>query len=132
MTRRTIVFTAALLVFLLPAAGVAPAQTARTSRLMREKLLHSQRILASVTTSDYALMQKETQALTKITQSQEWNELMMGGLRPYTTGFVKALADLTSAAERRDYDAAGSSFTAMTTACIQCHKHVMKSRIAGR
>jgi hypothetical protein len=128
MTKRTIVLGVA---FLFAAVSAVSAQSARTSRLMREKLLHSQRILAALTTSDYTLMQKETLALTKVTQSQEWAELMTGTLRPYATGFIKALADLTAAADRRDYDAAGSSYTAVTTACIQCHKHVMNSRIAG-
>jgi len=130
MKTRILVLSAVLLT-LLP-GGVASAQSARTSKLMREKLAHSQRVLAALTTSDYALMQRETQALTKITQSTEWAELMTGTLRPYTTGFTKALADLTAAAEQRDYDTAGASYTALTMACIQCHKHVMKSRIAGR
>jgi hypothetical protein len=127
-----IAVAATVLIAFFTAATAASAQTARTSRLMREKLLHSQRVLAALTTSDYTLMQKETQALTKIVQSPEWTELMIGPLRPYTTGFTKALGDLTAAAANRDYDAAGSSYTAMTTACIQCHKHVMNARIAGR
>ena len=106
------------------------AQTARTGRLMQEKLTHAQRILAALTTSDYALLQKETQALQRITQSPQWNELMTSELRPHATGFVKALGDLAAAAERRDYDAAGAGYGALTAACISCHKHVMRSRIA--
>jgi hypothetical protein len=112
-------------------ADVASAQTARTGRLMREKLLHSQRILAALTTSDYALLQRETQALTRITKNPLWTELIMSDLRPYTTAFNKALADLSAAAEQRDYDGAGASYSALTAACFQCHKHVMNSRIAG-
>jgi len=112
--------------------NVADAQTARTGRLMREKLLHSQRILAALTTSDYALLQKETLALTQVTKNPVWTELMTAELRPYTGGFTKALADLAAAADRRDYEAAGASFNALTTACFQCHKHVMSSRIARR
>jgi len=129
MRIRTIVLAVAIFFAL---TGIASAQTARTSRLMREKLLHSQRVLAALTTSDYVLMQRETQALTKITQSPEWSELITSSLRPYTSAFTKALADLTAAADRRDYDAAGTGYTAMTMACIQCHKYVMKSRIAGQ
>jgi cytochrome c556 len=111
-------------------AGFAGAQTARTGPLMREKLQHSQRILAALTTSDYALLQRETLALTRVTKSPLWAEMMTAELRPYTGSFLKALADLTAAADRRDYDAAGASFSAMTAACIQCHKHVMNARIA--
>jgi hypothetical protein len=112
-------------------AGVSSAQTARTARLMREKLLHSQRILTALVTSDYTLLQRETQALVNITKSPEWSELMTADLRPYTSGFTKALADLAAASNRRDYDAAGASYGALTAACLECHKHVMKSRIAG-
>lgn len=111
-------------------ANVADAQTARTGRLMREKLLHSQRILAALTTSDYALLQKETLALTQITKNPIWTELITAELRPFTGGFTRALADLSAAADRRDFDAAGASYAALTTACFSCHKHVMNSRIA--
>lgn len=115
---------------LLGGASDAAAQTARTRRVMQDKLAHAQRILAALTTSDYALLQKETQALQRITQSPQWNELMVGELRPYTGGFLKALGALTAAADARDYDAAGASYGALTAACISCHKHVMSSRIA--
>lgn len=133
MTTRTRRFArvALLLVpLLLSGAADGHAQTARTGRLMQEKLAHAQRILAALTTSDYALLQRETQALQRITQSPQWNELMTAELRPYASGFVKALGDLAAAAERRDYDAAGSGYGTLTAACINCHKHVMRSRIA--
>jgi hypothetical protein len=122
---RTVAFLCGC-VFLL--ADIVNAQTSHTAKLMREKLLHSQRILAALTTSDYAVLQRETRALTRVTQSPDWTELMTGSLGPYTKGFVKALGDLSEAAERRDYDAAGASYTAVTAACFGCHKHVMRSR----
>ena len=112
-------------------ASGAGAQTPRTGRVMREKLLHSQRILQGVTTSDWALLQRETQALTAVTKSPTWTELITPELRPWAGGFQKALSDLSQAVDRRDYDAAGASFTALTAACVACHKHVMSSRIAG-
>ena len=111
-------------------ASTASAQTARTGRLMREKLQHSQRILQAVTTSDWALLERETQALTAITKSPTWAEVMRPEFRPYADGFQKALADLSAAAARRDYDSAGRSYLALTGACLTCHKHVMNSRIA--
>jgi cytochrome c556 len=115
---------------LLAGATAADAQTARTGTLMRAKLLHSQRILAALTTSDYALLQRETNALTAITQNPIWTDLITAELRPYTGDFTKALANLSAAAGRRDYDAAAASYSALTTACFSCHKHVMRSRIA--
>ena len=117
-------------VVFLAAATCASAQTPRTGKLMREKLLHSQRILAALTTSDYTMLQRETLALTKVTQNPVWDELMTTPFQPYARDFAKALAGLAAASDRRDYDAAGASFTALTTACLGCHKHVMSSRIA--
>jgi hypothetical protein len=115
----------------LACAEASSAQTARTARLMREKLTHSQRILAALVTSDYGLLQRETQALTSITRSPEWMALMTADMRPYTSGFTRALGDLSAAAERRDYDTAGAGYGALTAACIDCHKHVAKTRVAG-
>ena len=111
-------------------ASAASAQTARTGRLMREKLQHSQRILQALTTSDWALLQRETQALTDVTRNPTWTELITPELRPYTGAFQKALADLAGAADRRDYDSAGASYSALTSSCFGCHKHVMNVRIA--
>ncbi|HET9832632.1 MAG TPA: hypothetical protein VFP91_13005, partial [Vicinamibacterales bacterium] len=59
-----------------------------------------------------------------------WTELMTPELRPYTGGFQKALAELSKAADRHDYDTAGATYSALTTTCFACHKHVMNSRIA--
>ena len=132
MTRRirtlAVVFTLGVTLF---GAVEGHAQTARTRRVMQDKLAHAQHILAALTTSDYALLQKETLALKKVTGSPQWAELMTAELRPYTKDFLKALADLSAAADRRDYDAAGASYGALTAACIGCHKHVMSSRIAS-
>jgi hypothetical protein len=121
-----------LLVAMALIAGVtaADAQTVRTGTLMRTKLLHSQRILAALTTSDYALLQRETNALVAITEHPTWTELITADLRPFTGDFAKALANLSAAAGRRDYDAAAASYSALTTACFSCHKHVMRSRVA--
>jgi len=113
-------------------ASSADAQTVRTGRLMQEKLLHSQRILAALTTSNYDLLQRETRGLIRITENPVWKELITPELRPFTGDFTKALADLAAASDRRDYDAAGASYTALTSACFACHKHVMNTRIARR
>jgi len=127
MTRRFAAFIAAAC---LVAAQSADAQTVRTGRLMREKLVHAQRILAALTTSDYVLLQKETGALIKVTENPTWKELMTPELRPYTGDFTKALASLAAAADRRDYETAAASYSQLTAACLACHRHVMNARIA--
>jgi cytochrome c556 len=121
----------AVLVISLACAGISSAQTVRTARLMREKLQHSQRVFAALVTSDYGLLQRETQALSAITQNPVWSESMGRELRPFTGAFSRALAELSAASERHDSDAAAAAYSSMTSACIECHKHVMKSRVAS-
>jgi hypothetical protein len=57
---------------------------------MREKLTHSQRILAALTTSDYALLQRESHALIAVIHTQVWSELMTSEYLAYTSGFTKS------------------------------------------
>jgi len=97
---------------------------------MREKLGHSQKILEALTTSNQTLLLTESEALTRIAASPVWNELRTPELRVYTDNFLKAVADLNASAKRRDLDTAAVNYTALTTSCYQCHKHLKGARIA--
>jgi cytochrome c556 len=112
------------------AGAVTSAQTARTGGIMRLKLAHAQKILEALTTSNHALLSRESGALSEIAASPAWNELRTPELRGYTDRFIKAVADLDAAAKRRDLDAAAASYNTLTTTCYQCHKHLKDSRIA--
>ena len=113
------------------ATGLAPAQTPRTGNLMREKLVHSQKILEALTTSNQALLLRESEALQQIAGSPQWTaELRTPELRGYADTFIKAVAALSAAAKRRDTDAAAANYNTMTTACYQCHKRLKDMRIA--
>jgi cytochrome c553 len=112
-------------------AGIAPAQTPRTGRLMREKLAHSQKILEGLTTSNQDLLVREADALSRIATSPQWAaDLRTPELRGYAESFIKTVTDLAAAARRRDLDAAAANYNTMVTACYQCHKHLKNSRIA--
>ena len=118
------------IVILLLAAGAAPAQTARTGQLMREKLGHAQRVLQALTTSDYAMLDRESAALSRLAASPVWEELKTKELRIFTDNFLKAVADLAAASKRRDLDAAAVHYTTLVTACYQCHRHLKDTRVA--
>jgi cytochrome c556 len=121
--------SAAIAVFLL-ATGVAFAQTARTAAVMRTKLVHSQKILEALTTSNQTLLMRESEALIRIAASPVWNELRTPDLRAYTDNFLKAVADLDASAKRRDLDTAAVNYNTLTMSCYQCHKHMKDVRIA--
>ena len=116
---------------LLAGAADGHAQTARTGRLMQEKLTHAQRILAALTTSNYGLLQKETLALQRLTQSPQWNELMTAELRGRTRPASSKRWPISPPPRIGvTTTAPAGSTSAVVAACINCHKHVMNSRIA--
>lgn len=111
-------------------AALASAQTARTAPMMRDKLVHAQRVLEALTTSNYGLLGRETTALSLIAQSPRWSELKTKELRVSVEAFQKAINDLDAAAKRRDLDGAASSYGGLVASCYQCHKQLKGLRIA--
>ena len=106
------------------------SQTLTTRRVMREKLAHTNRILEALTTSNLAVLERESVALLRITESPQWSEVNSAELRPYTDAFVNAIRELTESARRRDLDAAASQYGTLTMTCYQCHRYRKSSRIA--
>lgn len=99
--------------------------------MMRDKLGHAQRILEALTTSNHDLLIRETGALSRIAQSQQWTtDLRTPELRGYAESFIKSVAELEAAAKRRDLDTAASEYNRLTTSCYQCHKRLKDYRIA--
>jgi hypothetical protein len=113
------------------ASGAAPRQTAATSRVMREKLTHAQRLLEAITTSDYALLERESQALSRLTNDLGWMVLKTPEYRRQSDTFLRAADDLVAAAKQRDLDLAAMHYVSLTMSCYQCHRYVKNSRIAS-
>ena len=109
----------------------ARAQTPRTRTVMRTKLVHTQKILEALMTSDYAALERESAALSKITETPEWSELKTAELYAYTKKFLDATHALADAARQRDLDGAAKRYGELTTACYECHKYRKGIRIAG-
>jgi len=112
--------------------GTSPGQTPRTRTVMRTKLVHTQKILEALMTSNYAALERETNALARVTETPEWAELKTSELYAYTKRFLEATQQLADAARQRDLDRAAKQYGELTTACYECHKYRKGVRIAGR
>ena len=120
------VLTAALI-----AAGASvTGQTLKTSRVMKEKLTHAQRILEALTTSNYPLLDQQAEALSRIVDSPEWDELKTPEFRGYIEAFTKATRDLLAASKRRDLDTAAARYEPLVASCYSCHRYRKGSRLA--
>ena len=108
----------------------AAAQTPATARIMREKLGHSQKILEAILTSSFALLDRESAALIKVTQSPAWTVLQGPEYLRQSEAFLKALRELNAAAKDRDLDAASERYADLTRSCFACHRYMKDRRVA--
>lgn len=111
--------------------GVASlAQAQIVNRVMKTKLEHSQKILESVVISDWAALERHSQELQRLANDPAWMVLKTREYARQSEAFLRATEDLIDAAKRRDLEAAPLAYVSMTMSCVQCHRHVARSRIA--
>lgn len=110
------------------AASLAHAQI--VNRVMKTKLEHSQKILESVVISDWAALERHSQELQRLANDPAWMVLKTREYARQSEAFLRATEDLIDAAKRRDLEAAPLAYVSMTMSCVQCHRHVARSRIA--
>jgi hypothetical protein len=96
---------------------------------MRDKLAHSEKVLEAIMTSDYALLERESQALADATKAPAWDVLKSPAYARHSAAFLAAVGDLTEAARKRDSDAAALRYVSMTLTCYDCHRYVKGARI---
>jgi hypothetical protein len=123
---------ALILVLLASSSVLVAGQTRATGRVMREKLGHSQKILEAILTSDFALLDRETAALAKATESPAWTVLRSPEYMRQSEAFLKSLRQLSTAAKERDLDTAAQQYVALTMTCFACHRHMKDQRLAER
>jgi len=122
-----VLFAVAILTpMLMPAAS---AQTVATGRLMREKLAHAQKVLEAIMTSNYAMLDKESSALERVSEDPAWMVLKTPEYRRYSASFMRASQALVAAAKDRDFDAAEVANQSLMTSCYQCHRYVKNARV---
>ena len=117
-----------LSVLLLLTPGHAPAQNPTLKTLMRAKLLNTQRLLESLVTADFAGIQRDADALSRISEKEiiSWQMGVQPEYAKQATYFVLSVRGLQEAAAGRNIDAALREYTTLTSSCVQCHAHVRR------
>ena len=87
---RTFIRMPLVVMALLVMSGSAlPGQTPATAQLMRAKLGHSQRVLEALMTSNYAVLERESTALSAATKAPGWAVLQTPEYARYSTMFTR-------------------------------------------
>jgi hypothetical protein len=101
------------------------------SRVMREKLQHSQAILAAVVTSDWAALDRESRQLALVSKDPAWvTALTDPAYLRQSDAFGAAVQKLIETSSKRDLEAAGEAEVALTRSCVSCHIHMARNRVA--
>ena len=115
--------------FLLVSGLAASGQTPALGTVMREKLMHSQRILGAIVTSDYATLDRESAALLRATEGPAWSVLKTPEYSRQSEAFLRSVNELVQAAKARDLDAAATAYVSVTMNCVGCHRYIARARI---
>ena len=110
----------------------AVGQTAQTKRVMQQKLAESQQLLGALVTSNWAALNQRAQALQALTKDPGWQVLQTPEFRDYTSAFQRSTQGVTAAAGQRDQRTALTAYNQLVSSCVECHRYIARSRIAGR
>ena len=127
---RSVIRLVAIVALLVMSGSAAPGQTTATSRVMREKLMHADKILEAIMTSDYIALERHSVDLARATESPGWFVLKSPEYARHSSAFVRATDDLVDAAKHRDLDAAAQRYVTLTLTCFDCHRYVKRNRMA--
>lgn len=115
---------------LVAAANISHAQNNQTRQVMRQKLQHSEALLAALVTSNWDSLDRNGRALEALTTQPGWQVLRLPEFNKYTNAFQRSTAALVDAARARDGEAALPAYNGLVSSCVECHRYVARSRIA--
>jgi cytochrome c556 len=97
---------------------------------MRVKLSYSQKVLEGLTTEDFDLIAKNSQAMSLLSQATNWQVLQTAEYLQQSQDFRHTADALTEAARKKNLDGAALAYVELTMKCINCHKYVRGVRTA--
>ena len=111
-------------------ASPAAAQTRQTKQVMRQKLAHSQQLLAALVTSNWTSLSSGAHDLEVLTHQAGWDVLRGPEYNKQTLAFQRAIQALEDASKQRDQRTALAAYNGLVASCVECHSFVARSRIA--
>ena len=102
----------------------------KLQKLMRGKLDAANKILEGLTTEDFELVGKGSDALTKISSHEAWRVSNDTMYRQQSIEFQSMVKRLSRAAKDEKLDTAALAYVQVTISCIDCHKWVRAVLIA--
>jgi hypothetical protein len=100
----------------------------KASIWMKEKLNHSQQILAGLTKEDFEMIRKNADALLVVGYLEKSDRAKDAEYRRQIRNFEDATKELIRQAEKKNLGGATLAYTQMTLSCVQCHTVVRDAK----
>jgi cytochrome c556 len=98
---------------------------------MRVKLSHSQKVLEGLTTQDFDMIAKNSEAMSLLSLETNWQVLQTAEYLDRSKDFRRTADALTEAAKKKNLDGTALAYVELTMNCVNCHKYVRGVRLAG-
>lgn len=97
--------------------------------LMVVKLEDSKRVLEGLTTENFDLVVKNSQAMSLLSEDAAWQVLQTPEYVERSAEFRRTADRLTAAAKKKNLDGAALAYVELTMKCIDCHKYVRDQQV---
>jgi hypothetical protein len=101
------------------------------SVFMRKKLEASEQILEGLTSEDKQLIAKGAKAIIELSAAEKFQVQNNVMYRQFSKEFQASAKSLLEAAEKGNFDGAQLKWVDTTMKCLECHKFVRGTRLAG-
>jgi hypothetical protein len=101
------------------------------ARFMRAKLASSQQVLEGLVTEDFKLVKTGAKRMQIMSRAAEWQVIGGPVYEQYSSDFRRSAEDLVKQAEKKNVDGATLTYMRLTMNCVNCHRFVRESKVAG-
>jgi hypothetical protein len=111
------------------ALHVHGAQQGDLKTFMRQKLVHSQKVLEGLTLEDYALVAENARAMMELSQDTRWRVSPNVNYLRMSAEFQDLAEELARKAKEKNLDGATLAYVRLTMNCVKCHEFTRDNRI---
>jgi hypothetical protein len=111
-------------------AGGIPRQAAgqeKLSNFMKRKLEHSQKTLEGLSTADFDLIVRHSQAISLLCEDELWMVIQTPEYRERSREFQRSINAITNAARAKNLEAATLAYVDATLKCVSCHQYIRQA-----
>ena len=131
MTQRIRPACLGVVILIVAATTVGSAQRPNLGELMREKLMHAERLVGAVVLGNHGQVAQSAAELVRLSEATTWSPLQTPQYLNHASQFRVAAQTLADEARDRNTDGVSLAYMEMTLSCVQCHKLVRGARLGN-